>query len=57
VKQAVNTYKAMVRVHSPSGASMMTAWAQVAASNPIHAPQLLEAQYGRGNAIGVTVLA
>ncbi len=53
----MNTYKARVRVHSPSGASMMTVWAQVAASNPIHARQLLEAQYGRGNVVGVAVLA
>lgn len=53
----MNTYKARVRVHSPSGASMMTVWAQVAASNPIHARQLLEAQYGPGNVVGIAVIA
>jgi len=51
----VNTYKARVRVHSQSGAGTMMVWAQVAASNPLHARQLLEAQYGRGNVVGVAV--
>ncbi len=53
----MKTYKALVRVRHPSGAGTMPVWAQVAASNPIHARQLLEAQYGHGNVIGVAVLA
>lgn len=52
----VNTYKARVRVHGPSGANTVTVWAQVAASNPIHALQLLKWQFGPGNVLGVAVL-
>ena len=53
----MNTYKARVRVHGPSGIGTLTVWAQVVASNPIYARQMLEAQYGRSNVLGVPVLA
>lgn len=53
----MNTYKMQVRVPSPSRQGMVTVWAQIVASGPIQARQLLEAQYGRGNVVGVAVLA
>jgi len=53
----VNKYMARVKVRSTSGAGTTTVKAQVVASNPIQAKQLLEAQYGRGNVLGVPVLA
>jgi hypothetical protein len=52
----MKTYKALVKVRSTSGAGTTTVGAQVVASNPIQAKQLLEAQYGRGNVLGVPVL-
>jgi hypothetical protein len=35
----------------------MVVWAYVNAQNPIAAKSLLEAQYGRGNVIGIPVLS
>ena len=52
----MRTYKATVRVTSPSGHGTMVVWAQVSAQNPIAAKSLLEAQYGRGNVISVPTL-
>jgi hypothetical protein len=49
----MKTYKALVRVSEPAGQFMMSVWAQVAASSPILAKQMLEAQYGRGNVVSV----
>jgi hypothetical protein len=49
----MNTYRASVRVKFASSASTMVVLAQVQASNPIAARQMLEAQYGRGNVISV----
>jgi len=49
----MNTYKCTVRVKSASGSGTMVVWAQIQAINPIAARQLLEAQYGRGNVIGI----
>jgi len=34
----------------------MVVWAQICAQNPINAKSQLEAQYGRGNVIGVPQL-
>jgi hypothetical protein len=53
----MKTYKALVRVSEPAGHFMMSVWAQVAASNPILAKQMLEAQYGRGNVVSVPTLS
>jgi hypothetical protein len=52
----VNTYKANVRVAKAGGIGTMIVMAQVTAQNPFAAKLLLEAQYGRGNVIGVPVL-
>lgn len=49
----MKTYKATVRVRSASGGGTMVVWAQVSASSPIDAKQMLEAQYGRGSVISV----
>jgi hypothetical protein len=53
----VNTYKANVRVAKAGGIGTMIVLAQVTAQNPFSAKLLLEAQYGRGNVIGVAVQA
>ena len=52
----MKTYKATVRVSGVSGGGTMVVWAQVMASNPFVAKQMLEAQYGRGNVISVPTL-
>ena len=44
---------APVRVAKSGGTGTMVVWAQVAAQNPNDAKSLLEAQYGRGNVIGI----
>lgn len=49
----MNTYKCSVRVAKSGGIGSMIVWAQVQAQNPINAKSQLEAQYGRGNVIGV----
>ena len=49
----MNTYKCTVRVRNASGSGTMVVWARIQASNPIAARQQLEAQYGRGNVIGI----
>lgn len=51
----MDRYKAAVRVQAPSGHSMVTTWAEVRASSPIMARQLLESQFGRGNVVGLPV--
>ena len=51
----MDRYKATVRVQAPSGQGKVTTWAEVRASNPNMARQLLEAQFGRGNVVGVPV--
>jgi hypothetical protein len=53
----MNTYKASVRVTKSGGIGTMIVLAQVTAQNTMAAKSLLEAQYGRGNVIGVPVLA
>lgn len=53
----MNTYKANVRVTKAGGIGTMIVLAHVTAQNPLTARSLLEAQYGRGNVIGVPVLA
>ena len=53
----MNTYRAQVRVNKSGGIGTMQVWAQVQAQNTITAKYLLEAQYGRGNVIGVPLLA
>lgn len=52
----INTYRAQVRVAKSGGIGTMVVWAQVQAQNTINAKYLLEAQYGRGNVIGVPQL-
>lgn len=52
----MNTYRYCVCVARSGGIGAMVVWAQVAAQNPINAKSQLEAQYGRGNVIGVPVL-
>lgn len=52
----MNTYKANVRVTKSGGIGTMIVLAHVTAQNTIAAKSLLEAQYGRGNVIGVPVL-
>ena len=52
----MNTYKANVRVAKAGGIGTMMVWAHIDAANTIAAKSLLEAQYGRGNVIGVPVL-
>jgi hypothetical protein len=52
----MNTYRANVRVAKSGGIGTMMVWAHVTAQNTIAAKSLLEAQYGRGNVIGVPVL-
>jgi hypothetical protein len=54
---AMKTYKANVRVAKSGGIGTMIVMAHVAAQNPLAAKLLLEAQYGRGNLIGVLVQA
>lgn len=53
---AMNTYRAAVRVRGLSGSGQRVVWAQISARNTLDAKQMLEAQYGRGNVIGVPVL-
>jgi hypothetical protein len=53
----MNTYRANVRVAKSGGIGTMIVCAHVQAQNTIAAKSLLEAQYGRGNVIGVPVLA
>ncbi len=52
----MKTYQARVQIPSPLGHGKMVVWAHIDAANTIAAKSLLEAQYGRGNAIGVPVL-
>lgn len=52
----MNCYKATVRVPNPSRSGTMIVWTQIRAANPNDAKQLLEAQYGRGNMVGVPTL-
>ena len=52
----MNTYRAQVRVAKSDGIGTMIVWAHVQAQNPITAKYLLDAQYGRGNVIGVPTL-
>lgn len=52
----MNTYRVSVRVRSAGGAGTMVVWVQICAQNPIAAKSQLEAQYGRGNVIGVPQL-
>lgn len=52
----MNTYRANVRVAKSGGIGTMMVWAHVKAQNTIAAKSLLEAQYGRGNVIGVPTL-
>ena len=52
----MNTYKCLVRVARSGGTDMMVVWAQVTAQSTIAAKSQLEAQYGRGNVIGVPQL-
>jgi hypothetical protein len=52
----MNTYRANVRVAQSGGIGTMVVWAHVTAQNTVAAKSLLEAQYGRGNVIGVPVL-
>ena len=49
----MNTYRVQVRVAKSGGIGTMMVWAQVKAQNTLAAKCLLEAQYGRGNVIGV----
>jgi hypothetical protein len=49
----MNTYRCTVRVAKSGGIGTMIVWAQVQAQNTIAAKYLLDAQYGRGNVIGV----
>ena len=49
----MNTYKATVRVRSPSGSGKMVVWVQTSARSSIDAKQLLEVRYGRGNVISL----
>lgn len=52
----MNTYACSVRVAKSGGIGTMIVWTQVAARNPINAKSQLEAQYGRGNVIGIPQL-
>ena len=52
----MNTYKCSVRVAKSGGIGTMVVWAQVQAQNTITAKYLLEAQYGRGNVVGIPQL-
>ena len=52
----MNTYRCTVRVAKSSAIGSMVVWAQVQAQNTIMAKYLLDAQYGRGNVIGVPQL-
>lgn len=52
----MNTYRAQVRAAKSGGIGTMLFWAHVQAQNTIAAKSLLEAQYGRGNVVGVPVL-
>lgn len=52
----MNTYKCTVRVAKSGGIGSMVVWTQVAAQNPYNAKSQLEAQYGRGNVIGIPTL-
>jgi hypothetical protein len=52
----MKTYGARVRVPNASGSGMVSEWAQVQASNPISARNLLVALYGRGTVVGIPVL-
>lgn len=55
-KPDVNTYKCCVRVAKSGGIGTMVVWTQVCAQNPNSAKSQLEAQYGRGNVIGIPTL-
>lgn len=52
----MNTYRCTVRFAKSGGIGTMVVWAQVTAQNPNDAKSLLEAQYGRGNVIGLPQL-
>ncbi len=52
----MNTYKANVRVARSGGIGTIMVWVHVTAQNTIAAKSLLEAQYGRGNVIGIPTL-
>lgn len=52
----MKTYRANVRVKKSGGIGTMMVWAHVNAQSTITAKCLLEAQYGRGNVIGVPLL-
>ncbi len=49
----MKTYKCTVRVPSPSSRGTVVVWAQVVANNPIDARQMLAAQYGASNLVGI----
>lgn len=53
----MKTYRATVRVPHASGRGTMVVWATVAATSPIAAKAMLEAQYGKGNVLGTPVTA
>ncbi len=52
----MNTYKCTVRVAKSGGIGTMVVWTRITAQNPNNAKSQLEAQYGRGNVIGVPTL-
>ena len=52
----MKTYGARVRVPNASGTGTVSEWAEVQATSPLAARNLLIALYGRGNVIGVPVL-
>lgn len=49
----MNTYRCTVRVAKSGGTGTMVVWVEVSAQNPNNAKSQLEAQYGRGNVIGI----
>lgn len=53
----MNTYRCCVRVAKAGGTGTMTVWVVVTAQSPNNARSQLEAQYGRGNIIGVPALS
>ena len=53
----MNTYKANVRFTKSGGIGTTIVLAHVTARNTVAVKSLLEAQYGRGNVMGVPVLA
>jgi hypothetical protein len=52
----MKTFKATVRVPSPSGYGVVTTWVQTQAANPIAAKSILEGQFGRGKVTSVPAL-